>query len=171
MQAQARNLTQIGIKRAAQACRAKSLPLQWQLQSQCHAHAQDPVTVVSLHKLCTEHDTAHMVLASFINGPADKNLLPSHAHSFTQHSDAMVLPSSISKFSLKIHRSLADPRLRKASGTPRFSILDAVKEITVQKQWNNSTTRLIQCMMMASLWNCTMRAVSQWRQKQQQPVT
>ena len=166
-QAQARNLTRIGIEKAAQARRAKLFPLQRQSQP----HAQDPVSKVSLHELCTEHDTAHTVLASFIDGPANKNLLPSHAHSYTQHSDATVPPSSISKFSPKIHRSLADHRLRKASGTPRFSILEAIKDITVHKRWNNSTTRFIERMMMAGLKNRTARAVSRWREAQQQPVT
>ena len=144
--AQAKILTQIGIEKAAQARRAKSPPL----QRQSHVHTQDPVTVVSLHELCTEHDTAHAVLSSFINGPADESLLPSHAHSSTQYSDATVLPSSISKFSPKSHRSLADPRLRKASGTPRFSIPDAVKEITVHKRWHNRTNRFIQRMLICS---------------------
>ena len=127
--------------------------------------------MISSHEVCTEHNTEHTVLSSFINGTADESLLPSHAHSSTQHSDATVLPSSISKFPPKSHRSLADPRLRKSSGTPRFSIPDAVKEITVHKRWNNRTTRFIQRMIMTGLWDCTARAVSRWRQKQQQPVT
>ena len=141
------------------------------LQRQSQPHAQDPVSKVSLHELCTEDDTAHTVLASFINGPANESLLTSHAHSYTQHSDATVPPSSIGKFSPKIHRSLADPRHRKASGTPRFSISETIKEITVHKRWNNSTTRFIERMMMARLKNRTARAVSRWRDAQQQPIT
>ena len=105
------------------------------------------------------------MLSSFINGTPDENLLPFWSHSSVLHSDTSVLPSSTPKFRTKSHSSLADPRLSKAPGTPRFGIPDMVNEITVHTRWNNRRNRFIQCMHTAGLWRITARAVSQWRQK------
>ena len=146
----------------------KLKPRPSRLQWRSHAHTQDPVTV--------EHDTAHTVLSSFINGTADENLLPSHTHSYLQHSDAPYRSSPHQ--SLNSPRRVTDHSLTLGLGKPQALPGSAFRTQLKRLQFTNggttaqhSTTRLIQRMMMAGLRDCTARAVSRWRQKQQQPVT